>query len=161
MNKIAIILITLLAVTSGQNTTNSTTNSTVKTNTTTNSTVKTNTTTTATTASLYGSTCLGLNSLCAYNYACSSTCCSALTKRCVSLKSSQKNTMTSVCSVSPSWYPTQPVCSKTNILAKGSSSFLGVVIGIPCFCCIVCLVMCLACCQRKKKGENANQTQVV
>ena len=108
MNKITIVFITLLAVTSGQNTTNSTTNSTVKTNATTNSTVKTNTTT----ASLYGSTCLDIYSLCAYNYACSSTCCSALTKRCTYLKSNQKNTMTSLCSVSPSWYPTQPYCAK-------------------------------------------------
>ena len=156
MNKITIVFITLLAVTSGQNTTNSTTNSTVKTNTTTNSTVKTNTTTTATAASLYGSTCLDIYSLCAYNYACSSTCCSALTKRCTYLKSNQKNTMTSLCSVSPSWYPMQPYCAKKKILAKGSSGFFGVVIGIPCFCCSLCLILCVACFQRKKKAENAN-----
>ena len=153
--------------------TNTTTNSTVKTNTTTNSTVKTNTTTT----NSYGSTCLGTNDLCAYNYACKSTCCSSFNNRCKTLLSSQRNTMTSLCSVSPNWYPAQPGCSisssnvisgssttkyKVKLKVSSGSKFYGIVIGIPCLCCSVCIALIFFCIkQRKKQTTHVAQTQVV
>ena len=128
--------------------------------------MKTNTTTT----NSYGSTCLGTNDLCAYNYACKSTCCSSFNKRCKTLLSSQRNTMTSICSVSPNWYPAQPSCSissssyisgssyssttkyKVKVkVASGSKGFFGLVIGLPCFCCSVCVALIFFCVKQRKK----------